>query len=304
MSQHLQPITPDSKLLKTLTCIPEKFIVDFANGIDVTRDHLRVQRERDSFFSRCLDGFTSKSAKRQVEINASLTDAVEGSLLWLTELSRDLAQSNYAVTRVNDRVTELTSQVTFLALYSEKNRRRLDDLAQELDERILRLDEEVARIDFNQKVIMHLDQVFNKWTAGRFGVLSPAGRCYAAIEELRWGTFGDYCRTHTGSERNNFMEQAVDRATAQIARDAEISTSARLSFYSGWLQLPHNTNQDDDWHQALKYLANGFTTDKAPLITTITQKLPERLGEVPLLANASRIAETIVDEVFAEENYV
>ena len=298
MSQHLQPITPDSVLLKTLTCIPEKFIVDFANGIDVTRDHLRVQRERDSFFSRCLDGFTGKSAKRQAEINASLTDAVEGSLLWLTDLSRDLAQSNYAITRVNDRVTELTSQVNFLAQYSEKTRRRLDDLAQELDERILRLDEEVARIDFNQKVIMHLDQVFHKWTAGRFGILSPAGRCYAAIEELRWGAFGDYCRSQSGSERDNFMQQAVDRAIAQLARDAEITISTRLSVYDNWLQLPSNTDKDSDWHHALTYLADNFDNDTAPLITTVTQNLPERLRAVPILANASRIAETIMEEVF------
>ena len=298
MSQHLQPITPDSVLLKTLTCIPEKFIVDFANGIDVTRDHLRVQRERDSFFARCFDGFTGKSAKRQAEINASLTDAVEGSLLWLTDLSRDLAQSNYAITRVNDRVTELTSQVTFLAQYSEKTRRRLDDLAQELDERILRLDEEVARIDFNQKVIMHLDQVFHKWTAGRFGILSPAGRCYAAIEELRWGAFGDYCRSQSGSECDNFMQQAVDRATAQLARDAEITISTRLSVYDNWLQLPSNTDKDSDWHHALTYLADNFDNDTAPLITTVTQNLPERLRAVPILANASRIAETIMEEVF------
>lgn len=298
MSQHLQPITPDSVLLKTLTCIPEKFIVDFANGIDVTRDHLRVQRERDSFFARCFDGFTGKSAKRQAEINASLTDAVEGSLLWLTDLSRDLAQSNYAITRVNDRVTELTSQVTFLAQYSEKTRRRLDDLAQELDERILRLDEEVARIDFNQKVIMHLDQVFHKWTAGRFGILSPAGRCYAAIEELRWGAFGDYCRSQSGSERDNFMQQAVDRAIAQLARDAEITISTRLSVYDNWLQLPSNTDKDSDWHHALTYLADNFDNDTAPLITTVTQNLPERLRAVPILANASRIAETIMEEVF------
>lgn len=304
MSQHLQPVAPDSVLLKTLTCIPEKFIVDFANGIDVTRDHLQLQRKRDGFFARCFDGFTGKSAKRQGEINASLTDAVEGSLVWLTELSRDLAQSNYAITRVNNRVTELTNEVTFLAQYSEKTRRRLDDLAQELDERILRLDEEVARIDFNQKVIMHLDLVFHKWNAGRLVELSPAGRCYAAIEELRWGPFGDYCRSHTGTERNNFMQQAVDRATAQLAKDAGIAINTRLAFYDNWMQLPRQAIQNSDWHEAIIYLADGYETDAAPLITTITQELPERLGKVPILANASRVAEAVMDEVFVEKSYV
>lgn len=304
MSQGLQSIGPDTSLCKTLTCIPEKFIVDFANGIDVTRDHLRVQRERGSFFSRCFDGFTGNSARRQSEINASLTDAVEGSLIWLTELSRDLAHSNYAIARVNDRVTELTSQVMSLAQYSEITRNRLDALAQELDERMLLLGKQVARIDFNQKVIMNLDQVFHKWNAGRFVAFSPAGRCYAAIEELRWGAFGDYCRSHTGSDRNNFMEQAVNRATAQLAKDVGGASNSRLSFYDNWLQLPCKTEQNSDWQDALIYLADCFDSETAPFITTITQKPLQRLGAVPVLANASRVAEAIMEEVFQEVDCV
>lgn len=300
MNQGLQLIKPDSNLLKTLTCIPEKFIVDFANGIDVSGDHLQVQRQRSSFFSRCFDGFTGNGARRQGEINASLIESVEGSLKWLTELSRDLVSNNYAIIQVKDRVTKLTSQVTELALYSEKTRQRLDSLAQELDERMLHLGEEVARIDFNQKVIMHLDQVFHKWAAGRFIAFSPAGRCYAAIEELRWGSFGDYCRIHTGSERNNFIEQVVDRATVQLTRDVDIAISSRLGVYDHWLKLPRNREQYSDWHDALTYLATDFEIEAVPLISTITQKLPERLGRVPLIANASRIAETIVCEVFME----
>lgn len=304
MSQDLKPITPDSRLIKTLTCIPEKFIVDFANGIDISRDHLRVQRERDGFFKRCFDGFTGNTARRQTEINASLANAVEGSLTWLTELSRGLAHSNYAIMRVNDRVTELMSHVTILANYSHTTRQQLNDLAQELDERLFILNKEVVDLDYKQKVIICLDQVFYKWTAGHFNAYSPAGRCYAAIEELRWGAFGDYCCNHKGSERNNFLEQAVNRATTLLAKDAEIAINSRLSVYDNWLKLPHSKDQNRDWHDALTYIADDFEIESAPLVTTITQKLPTRLGSVPILANALRLAETMVDEVFMGPDYV
>lgn len=301
MTQSLQPITPDSQLLKTLTCIPEKFVVDFANGIDVAKDHLRVQRERSRFFSRCFDGFTGNSARRQNEINANLTNAVEGSLRWLTELSREVAASNYAIKRVNDRVTQLTTQMVTLAEYSEATRHQLGELAQELDQRIGHLNQEVARIDFNQKVIMHLDQVFHKWNAGRFMALSPAGRCYAAFEELRWGAFGDYCRSQTGIDRDNFMGQAVDRAIAQLVKDTEIAVHSRLGVDDGWLRLPRQSAQYHDWQEALGYLADEFDSNSAPFVTTITQKPTERLNTVPILASASRVAETIAEEVFSEE---
>ena len=75
----IAPIAPDSALCQSLTCLPEKFIVDFANGIDVVRDHLRVQRQRTGFFARMYDGFTGQGARRQAQINASLADGVEAS---------------------------------------------------------------------------------------------------------------------------------------------------------------------------------------------------------------------------------
>lgn len=300
MSDFIKPIQLNSDLCKTLTSVPEKFIVDFANGIDVARDHLRVQHDRSGFFVRLWDGFTGTSARRQSAINASLIDGVEGSLKWLTQLSKELANSNLSIAKVNYRVTQLTTQICSLIDYSEDTRNQLESLGVELNERIKLLDNNIIRIDFVQKVRINLDQVFDKWEAGRFVGLSPAGNCYAAIEELRYGAFGDYCRMHKGIERDRFLEQAVDRATVQLAKDVEASASSRLSVNDIWLKLPAPVKRNKDWADALAYLANGFSLQDAPLITTIARQLPEGQAGVPLIAGASRIAETVIQEAFLE----
>ncbi|MBE0472304.1 MAG: hypothetical protein IBX55_22695, partial [Methyloprofundus sp.] len=65
------PITNDSDLVKAFPALKEKFVVDFANGIDVVNDFSRVQNQRQGFFNRMVDGFTGQSRRRQDQINAN-----------------------------------------------------------------------------------------------------------------------------------------------------------------------------------------------------------------------------------------
>ena len=111
---ELTQTVKSSDTCQILTSIPEKFVVDFANGIDVGRDHHRVQKERTGFFARLYDDLTGKAVRRQNEINASLLDGVEASLKWLTELTNSLANSNLAIAQVNDRVNALKLDVAVI----------------------------------------------------------------------------------------------------------------------------------------------------------------------------------------------
>ena len=305
MSSLLVPIAPDSPLCQTLNCLSEKFVVDFANGIDVARDHLRVQRGRTDFFSRMYDGFTGQGTQRQAEINASLTDGVEASLQWLCELSESLAHSNLAIAQINDRVTAVTVNVTAIAHYSADTRLRLEQMAHRLDARIHDMAREIARIDFIQKVQLNLDAVFNKWAAGRFSVLSPAARCYAAMEELRWGALGDYCRAHTGRRRNEFIQLVTDRATLQLNADAACDVGVPVDTRQVWLATPESFrsaySETHDLPQALSYLADGMDADAAPFVVSAVHKLPKLPLSVPLIANARRVAEAMVHEVLPQE---
>ncbi|EJB6289494.1 chemotaxis protein, partial [Escherichia coli] len=95
-SPFIQQIA-DNRVCQVLTCLPEKFVVDFANGIDVAQEHIRTAGER-TFFRRLKEGLTGEGAARQNAINASLAQGVEASLRWLTEMTTSLANTNYAIT--------------------------------------------------------------------------------------------------------------------------------------------------------------------------------------------------------------
>ncbi|WP_350488009.1 diguanylate cyclase regulator RdcB family protein [Escherichia coli] len=69
---------------------------------------MRTAGER-TFFRRLKEGLTGEGAARQNAINASVAQGLEASLRWLTELTTSLATTNYAITRVNDRVSSLVS---------------------------------------------------------------------------------------------------------------------------------------------------------------------------------------------------
>lgn len=301
MSNMPPPIAPDAPICQTLHCLTEKFVVDFANGIDVSRDHVRVQRERSSFFARMYDGFTGQGARRQGEINASLADGLEGSLQWLGELSESLAHSNLALTQVNERVTALTRNMAELAHYSADTRRQLEEMAHRLDARMQGMAQEIARIGFIQKAQLNMDATFAKWAAGRFAVLSPAARCYAALEELRWDALGDYCRSNSG-QCQDFIQMVADRATQQLAADAAIDLQTPTDTARVWLMAPPTKpgRDDGDMWQALIYLADGMTAHDAPFVHSATQQRPAN-HSVPLIANARRVVEAMLREVFPQE---
>lgn len=294
---ELVPITSDSEICQVLTSLPDKFIVDFVNGIDISTDHVRVQQQRSGIGSRLYDGFTGQGARRQAAINASLIDAVEGSLIWLNELTESLTLSNYAISQVNERVNVITKNVSTIAHYSADTRDQLQKLSIDLNRRCDLLGQQIDRIDFENNAKWQLEEVFDKWSAGRFNAFSFGGRCYAALDELRWGAFGDYCRIYNNQLRKSLLENLSNKAISQLASDARAGAGDRLEM-SFWLATPTDQTFLVDANDALAYLGDWSTSDAQPFMFSITQ-LPEKTPlSLPKICNASRFAPALVGELF------
>ena len=99
-SPFIQQIA-DNRVCQVLTCLPEKFVVDFANGIDVAQEHIRTAGER-TFFRRLKEGLTGEGAARQNAINASVAQGLEASLRWLTDFSRARREKTMAERLANE----------------------------------------------------------------------------------------------------------------------------------------------------------------------------------------------------------
>ncbi len=306
MSQSLIPISPDSELCKSLTSLPQKFVVDFANSIDVSRDLSRVQQQRSGLFSRLLDGFTGKSARRQVAVNNSLVSGLEGALEWVQDLSQATAMSNFALALVNDRVNALSLHVSELAHYSADTRDLLRQVAEQLNCRIDEAIELIHEVDFRHKAQLNLEAAMGKWRSGRYVALAPSSRAYAALEEMRWGPLGDFYRTHgnSKSEAQDLIEMAKDQLTEQLAMDIEIRPEGHANMGEIWLATPSARNQNAaDMQEAVSYLGDGFAAENTPFTYAAAHSqhaVQEWPLKLPHAANARRIADALVDEVLLQ----
>lgn len=300
--EHQFENSSNTEIFDVLAFIPEKFVVDFANGIDVVRDHVRVQKNRAGYFSRLYDGFSGQAASRQSEINASLADGVEGALTWLTELTNSLAKSNFALAKVNERVALIYSAVTSLADYSTDTRNRLADLSTSLNARVDQLSSEIERVAFEQRAERQLDYVFNKWAAGRFDTFSYAGRGYSALEELRWGVFGDFCRDRNGTRVcSEFLDDLTNRVIRQLVIDKRVNQAVLRAPVDEWIDLPSGINCIPDATEALAYIGDWSEPEQFPFVFTVSQQPHALPLAVPRLWSAERLAEALVSEVFERE---
>ena len=299
-----QPIDSASEICQVLTCLPEKFVVDFANGIDVARERQVFLKGRTGFAARLYDGFTGQGARHQAEINASLTDGVEGALNWLQDLSESLSKTNFSVHQVNERVNGLKLDMSKIGTYSIETRRQLDNLAHRLDDRCAVLDKEVARIDFVQRAQIHLDSVFNKWGAGRYNSFSLSGRCYAALEELHWGTFGDYSRQSSGQDRQRLLEDLANRIITEVTNDAGLNRVERVATRERWLVQPKGRDVVPQAGEALAYMGDWYDAHKSPFLFAASQSPDELPLHMPRLSSTQRMTEAMIQELFLEVSHV
>ncbi len=146
-SPFIQQIA-DNRVCQVLTCLPEKFVVDFANGIDVAQEHIRTAGER-TFFRRLKEGLTGEGAARQNAINASLAQGVEASPA-LADFGDDNVTCHHKLRDypVNDRVSSLVSDTAELAHYSADTREQLlTPLADQVHHKLNHLEEKLHRVD-------------------------------------------------------------------------------------------------------------------------------------------------------------
>lgn len=298
--------TLDKDIVDSLDILPmlaDKFVVDFVNGIHVTNDHIRVQKQRTGFVSRFADGLTGSGAARQTEMNANFANGVESSLKWLGELSESLAQSNYVIVCVNNRLNTLKHDVAKIAHYSADTRQLLNALSVQVAERCGRLEHEVARIGMVQSVQLHLEHVFSKWGAGKYQHFSVANRCYAALEELHWGAFGDFYRSNVSADdKKRFLEIAKNKAIDQLTKDVNATCTTRLEAHD-WLAMPTSPNAAT-FMDALTYLGDAANDVKQPFIYSATQQPKQLPLRMPRLCSADRLGEAMLHEVFGGRAYV
>lgn len=288
-------LTKNSTLVKAFPALKEKFIVDFANGIDVLNDLNRVQKDRQSFVSRMFDGFTGKSRRRQDQINANLKNGVEASLKWLVELTEELSLSNYAIVKVNDRVNELKFDVADLAKFSYSLKVELNHISDHFSKRCDDMQRQIDQLKSRQDAIFHLNFVFDKLrSSNSWRSLTVSQKLYSAYEELRWGNFGSFLLLYPNHSYE--MLQALEQKTTLYLSDLfqiEVDKRIDLSNY-----LSSDVKEKSLEVEAIAYLGDWVNKERAPFIHCALQNGIECSSSVTIRPSPARISKHFVLEVF------
>lgn len=278
--------------LEALPSLTQKFVIDFANGIDVVNDHIDTQQTRGGFFVRMYESFNGTAHRRQNAINASLARGVEASLTWLTELTEQLANSNLAISRVNERVIQIRQDLNAVAHFSADTREQLNRFIQQTSSQLDGMKQEILRIDGEQRAHRHLDRVFVKWAAGGYARFSCLQRLYAALEDLYWGDFGACVRHHKDDHiRNDLISHLESKAVIQIRNDRQITGSnEQRTSLDEWITLPASSQPLDQ--EALTWLGD-WSSEDTPLSYTATHPGARLVVGVPRRLDSSRAVDMV-----------
>lgn len=278
----------------SIDCLKDKAIVDLVNGLDVSRDHQKVI-DSQGFLSRVANGFSGKNQKRQGEVNKVLTEGLESTVSWLTELTESVTTSNLAIQKVNERVDNLSNQLVNLTGNYLSTRSKLQQLSEFTSERLSILESDILNLRLEVKAKTQLDLVFSKWAAGEWHQLPVANRCFITLEELRWGSFGDFIRSCAGKDREDYLMLLKNRVIEQLALDNEITHQERIDA-NLWIM---GLNRQD--FEAIQFLGNWSLENKHPSTFFITQEWQVAPLLMPRIISASKLGNTMVQELFYDE---
>ncbi len=308
MTRNLEPIPEDSEIINVLPVVRDKCFVDLLEQTDVNQLHV-VEDLNDakgrcqSFGERFWDSITGKGAQRDHEITSRLINLMRGAYDSIDNLVKSQALSVRAIIRIERRFASLSEDVEFLAHCFGKSHERLNSLTKSVQLQFDEVEKWAEQTDAYLDAELQLETVFSQWEAERYTGFSLAGRCYAVLEELRWGKFGEYCRRHHRDDRRELLIKMLnDKAAAQMKADASLCSIRTRVPTADWTR-PISGEPLADAQAALAYL--GSAHQGSPFVSAVSQAWDGQgwdedvyLRRVSLISSAERVAGGLVQELF------
>lgn len=272
-------------------CLGVKLMVDLAKGIHDPRQS-RFAPHQQTIRERLTQELMHKAPLRQWAAEGSLMHNDARLLQWLDQLAGLLSPGHFALSLVAQRLSQRLERPSG----DPGTRSLLETLCAQFHQRAARLEVQLAQRDLQTGAQQHCEQILARWRNGRYMGWSPAGRCYIALEELRWGAFGDAVRSGPAQESTALLERLRALASEQLA--ASVNASARTRhFYHHWLTTPPAPGLMD-YKDTLSWLGDWSDSDRHPVAWSVTQTWQSVALGMPRLCSATRLASAMVDEVF------
>lgn len=294
--------------LDAVPSVKSKAIVDCVNSLDVSGDHLRVANlQEKSFLSRIWCTITGETEKRNNRIAQSHQTSLENMRELVDSLTSEIKDSNYAITQVANRLTNVEKQLAKTASNLVETREAVKRLKREVNGALAEVNSRLATIDLRNSANEDLGLIMSRWEAGKYDSFPLGARCYVALHELYWGSFGQYCREnrHTKSV-DTLIETLKNRATKNL------SSSSHGNFLSinDWLSFTQDKSEETDtFVKGLAYLGDYADMESFPWVYTFTQipTMDQLSNTIPQICSpkklAGRLSNDVFEEFLLEKNY-
>ncbi|PDO83856.1 diguanylate cyclase regulator RdcB family protein [Kosakonia pseudosacchari] len=282
---------------RVLECIHPKFIVDLVQGVDAPRQTPIVPQQQ-LFRERLTQEIMAQTQLRPWAMSGVLNEN-DALRLGLAEKLASMLDPGYlALTRITERLAALQQAERRPANATPGAQQQYDELVEHFSQRAAWKEKALTQRGLAVQAGNHSEQVFAHWRAGNYNGWSMAGRCYIALEELRWGAFGDACRLANEGVAKMLKDNLRAMAADFLAQGINASPATR-HFYHQWLATP-STPGLMDYKDLLGWLGDWCDAERHPICWSVTQSWQTVALGMPRLCSATRIATAMVDEVFGE----
>ncbi|EEY90337.1 hypothetical protein HMPREF0017_01263 [Acinetobacter lwoffii SH145] len=289
-----------SELSEIMPCIADKFVIEIANSIHVSRDHIRVQSTRLNKMSRLVDSFTGASSIRQNQVNDNLAQGLEGAFEWLNALTSELSVGFSALKTVNQKMTEVQNSVTDLAKFSLQTQDLLEKLTENVNYHISDLDQRLSLVEAESRAHRQINLLFKQWKANHFQILSPLERLYTVLERLYWGDFGEYYRNYHSNPKaivtvEDLKQTIYFEAIECLQNDMQIESDEYLH-PSKWSKSTRPLSVSIK--ESYAFMGDWTKDDQMPISYYASQQ-PEQLSiYVPRILTATKLSQYALNEMF------
>lgn len=277
---------------RVLECIHPKFIVDLVQGADAARQMPDVPQQQ-VFRERLAQEIVAQTQLRPWAMSGMLNENDALRLGLAEKLTSMLDPGHLALTRITERLHAMQHRP---ASATPGAQQQYDELVKHFSQRTAFKEKALTQRGLAVQAGHHSEQVFAHWRAGSYDGWSMAGRCYIALEELRWGAFGDACRLANNDVASMLKDNLRAMAADFLAQGIHASAATR-HFYHQWLATP-STPGLMDYKDLLGWLGDWSDAERHPICWSVTQSWQTVALGMPRLCSASRIATAMVDEIF------
>ena len=278
-----------------LNCCNEKFIVDFALEIGAVRQSWHSQQSK-SFYENRRERLIAQYHDVQRGLNLVFTPHSITAMFWLAEFITVLEPGYLAAKLVSERLVQLEQSVSQVGYDNVDEYLQREKLYTQLAARMEQIASRLQTVDLLEYGRVHYEQVLNRWNAGSYFSFSPVGRCYAALQELYWGKFGEAIMFCDSAQKKSLIDEVRTRVIDKLAHEVNASPNTR-HYYHQWFTAPFSSAVLES-KEILAWLGDTSHADLQPVSYSVTQTWRGIVLGMPRICSAVRLGGALVEEIF------